>query len=63
MFREIQAGFAEEPVPTTTEWSLGTVGVLDESGFEKAGTESVAADLPADAWRAKHKRLAKKLFL
>lgn len=41
VFEEIQAVFAEELVPTTTQWSLGTVGVIDESGFEKAGTESV----------------------
>jgi len=41
VFREIQAVFAEELVPTTKDWSLGTVGVIDESGFEKAGTESV----------------------
>ncbi len=41
VFQEIQAVFAEELVPTTAEWSLGTVGVIDESGFKKAGTESV----------------------
>jgi SRSO17 transposase len=41
VFQEIQAVFAEELVPTTTTWSLGVVGVIDESGFEKAGTESV----------------------
>ena len=41
VFQEIQAVFAEELAPTTTQWSLGTVGVIDESGFEKAGTESV----------------------
>ncbi len=41
VFQEIQAVFAEELVPTTAAWSLGTVGVIDESGFEKAGTESV----------------------
>lgn len=44
VFQEIQAVFAEELVPTTTEWPLGTVGVIDESGFEKAGTESVGVD-------------------
>lgn len=44
VFQEIQAVFAEELVPTTTQWSLGTVGVIDESGFEKAGTESVGVD-------------------
>lgn len=41
VFQEIQAVFVEELVPTTTQWSLGTVGVFDESGFEKAGKESV----------------------
>jgi SRSO17 transposase len=41
VFREIQAVFVEELVPTTADWSLGTVGVIDESGFKKAGTESV----------------------
>jgi SRSO17 transposase len=41
VFQEIQAVFAEELVPTTAAWSLGTVGVIDESGFEKAGKESV----------------------
>ena len=41
VFQEIQAVFAEELVPTTAEWPLGTVGVIDESGFKKAGTESV----------------------
>jgi SRSO17 transposase len=44
VFQEIQAVFAEELVPTTAQWSLGTVGVFDESGFEKAGTESVGVD-------------------
>ena len=28
-------------MPTVKQWSLGTVGVIDESGFVKAGTESV----------------------
>ena len=41
VFQEIQAVFTEELVPTTAQWPLGTVGVIDESGFEKAGTESV----------------------
>jgi SRSO17 transposase len=41
VFEEIQAVFAEELVPSTTQWSLGTVGVFDESSFEKAGRESV----------------------
>lgn len=39
--REIQAVFAEELVPSCSSWSLGTVGVIDESGFVKQGTESV----------------------
>jgi SRSO17 transposase len=39
--REIQTVFAEELVPSTTDWSIGTVGVIDESGFVKKGTESV----------------------
>ncbi len=39
--REIQAVFAEELVPSTVEWSIGTVGVIDESGFVKQGTHSV----------------------
>ena len=38
--REIQAVFAETLAPSTGEWSLGTVGVIDESGFVKKGTES-----------------------
>lgn len=41
VFQEIQAVFAEELMPTAAEWSIGTVGVIDESGFVKAGTESV----------------------
>jgi SRSO17 transposase len=41
IFREIQAVFAEELVPSTAHSALGTVGVIDESGFVKAGTESV----------------------
>jgi len=39
--REIQAMFAEELVPSTSQWSIGTVGVIDESGFAKRGIESV----------------------
>lgn len=39
--REIQAVFAEELVPSTKEWPIGTVGVIDESGFVKQGTHSV----------------------
>jgi SRSO17 transposase len=41
VFAEIQAVFSEELAPTATQWSIGTVGVIDESGFVKAGTESV----------------------
>jgi SRSO17 transposase len=41
VFREIQAVFAEELMPTAGQGPLGTVGVIDESGFVKAGTESV----------------------
>jgi SRSO17 transposase len=41
VFQEIQAVFAEELVPTAAGWALGTVGVIDESGFKKAGTQSV----------------------
>jgi SRSO17 transposase len=39
--QEIQAVFNEEFVPTATEWSIGTVGVIDGSGFVKRGSESV----------------------
>jgi SRSO17 transposase len=39
--REIQAVFAEQLVPSTADWTIGTVGVIDESGFVKKGTESV----------------------
>jgi len=39
--REIQAVFAEELAPTSQSWSPGLVGVIDESGFAKQGTESV----------------------
>lgn len=39
--REIQAVFAEELVPSTSDWSIGTVGVIDESGFVKKGAHSV----------------------
>jgi SRSO17 transposase len=38
--REIQTVFAETLVPSTDAWSIGTVGVIDESGFVKKGTES-----------------------
>jgi len=40
VFAELQAVFAEELVPTTSQGSIGTVGVIDESGFVKAGSES-----------------------
>ena len=39
--REIQAVFNEEFVPTASQWPIGTVGVIDESGFVKRGRESV----------------------
>lgn len=39
--REVQAVFAERLVPSTASWSIGTVGVIDESGFVKKGKESV----------------------
>lgn len=39
--REIQAVFAESLVPTTQDWSLGTVLVIDESSFIKQGEHSV----------------------
>ena len=39
--REIQAVFAERLVPSTSQWSIGTVGIIDESAFVKRGTESV----------------------
>ena len=39
--QEIQAVFNEEFVPTTSEWPIGTVGVIDGSGFVKHGVESV----------------------
>ncbi len=39
--REVQAVFAEQLVPSMADWSIGTVGVLDESGFVKKGTHSV----------------------
>jgi SRSO17 transposase len=39
--REIQAVFNEEFVPTARAWAIGTVGVIDGSGFVKHGSESV----------------------
>ncbi|HZY87694.1 MAG TPA: IS701 family transposase [Gemmataceae bacterium] len=38
---EIQAVFAEQLVPSAATWSIGTVGVVDGSGFPKKGTHSV----------------------
>jgi SRSO17 transposase len=38
---EIQAVFAEQLVPSTASWTLGTVGVLDASDFTKQGRHSV----------------------
>jgi SRSO17 transposase len=38
---ELQSVFADELVPTTSRWPLGTVGVIDESAFTKQGTHSV----------------------
>ncbi len=38
---EVQRVFAQRLVPSTANWSIGTVGVIDESGFVKKGTESV----------------------
>ena len=39
--QEIRVVFAEQLVPSTLTWSIGTVGVLDSSGFHKKGRESV----------------------
>jgi SRSO17 transposase len=39
--QEIQAVFQEEFVPTAGQWAIGTVGVIDGSGFVKHGSESV----------------------
>ena len=41
VFQEIQAVFSEELMPTSVRSPIGTVGVIDESGFVKAGKESV----------------------
>jgi SRSO17 transposase len=41
VFHEIQAVFAEELMPTAAQDPIGTVGVIDESGFVKAGRDSV----------------------
>jgi SRSO17 transposase len=37
---KIQDVFAQELVPSTATWPLGTVGVVDESAFVKSGPES-----------------------
>ena len=39
--REIQSVFAQRLAPSTVNWPIGTVGVIDESGFVKKGKESV----------------------
>jgi SRSO17 transposase len=39
--REIEAVFNEEFVPTSSQWAIGTVGVIDGSSFVKRGSESV----------------------
>jgi SRSO17 transposase len=39
--REVQAVFAAQVVPSTADGAIGTVGVIDESGFVKKGTHSV----------------------
>jgi SRSO17 transposase len=39
--REVQDVFAQRLVPSTTDWPIGTVAVIDESGFVKKGSESV----------------------
>jgi SRSO17 transposase len=44
MQREVQTVFAEDLVPSTADWSIGTVGVIDESGFVKKGTHSVGVE-------------------
>ena len=43
VMREIQAVFVEEFVSSTSAWPLGTVGVVDETSFEKRGEESCGA--------------------
>jgi SRSO17 transposase len=40
VMREVQAVFAEQFVPSTSDWPLGTVGVIDETSFPKQGSES-----------------------
>ncbi len=41
VFREIQAVFAEEFGPSAKQSTIGTVGVIDESGVAKNGKQSV----------------------
>src|SRR4029077_20128400 len=53
--REIQAIFAERLVPSTTDWPIGTVGVIDESGFVKKGTESVGVQRQTAVTSAKRR--------
>ena len=40
VMREVQAVFAEEFVPSTSKWTIGTVGVFDGTTFTKRGSES-----------------------
>ena len=40
VMRGIQATFAEQFVPSTSQWPIGTVGVFDETSFLKSGPES-----------------------
>lgn len=37
---QVQVTFSEQLTPSTAEWPLGVVGVIDESSFVKKGTES-----------------------
>jgi SRSO17 transposase len=39
--RQIQTVFQEELVPSSADWPIGTVGIIDGSSFVKKGTESV----------------------
>ena len=39
--QEIQTVFAQTLVPATSQWTIGTVGVIDESSFPKKGKRSV----------------------
>jgi hypothetical protein len=43
VMRQIQADFAREFAPSTSQWPLGTVGVLDETSVEKSGPDSCGA--------------------